>query len=184
MIDVPFLIRGGGVLLFAFAALMDWRYRRVQNHVWGLIATLGVIALLLELIEASNRLAITIGVVLCTLLVSTFALFAFSTGWVGGADAKAAIVLPIIFPRFPGQPIEDSVYIFFLHFPWQPAGNGVFTALTQGVEVGMWVCLATGIARTWYILRMRIHGNDAPIPFLVPMFAGILSLVAIALFVI
>jgi len=109
VIDVPFLIRGGGVLLFGWAALMDWRHRRVQNHVWGLIATLGVIAL------------------------------AFRS-------------------TVPGT-------------------------LTQGVEGAMWVWIGTAIAGVWYTGILHDEGEDH-IPFLVPMFAGILSLFAIALFVI
>ena len=164
--DVPFLIRGGGVLLFGYAALMDWRYRRVQNHVWLSIATLGVIALLLELRTAADPVAIVGGVAVAVFAIGMLAVTGFANGMIGGADAKAAMVLPVIFPHLPGDAFRNTV-------------SGT---LTQGVEGVIWVWIGTAIAGVWYTAFLNDESEDG-IPFLVPFFAGVVSLFFISVFV-
>ncbi len=166
--DLPFLIRGVGVVIFAAAAVSDYRTRRAPNDLWLAIAALGVVALALELRSASARLEIVTGVALCTLLLSAIAVSAHSNGYIGGADGKAIMVLPIIFPHPPGQAFQ----------------SGVLHTLTLGVEAAIWVWIGTAIAAVWYSTVVQHENSPDGIPFLVPMFSGILSLFAISIFVI
>ena len=158
--DVPFLIRGGGLVLFAYAAVCDYRYRRAPDLVWGLIAALGIGALSLELQTASSPTTIVIGIILSTILVSSVAIASWQSGWIGGADAKAAIVLPIIYPHLPGVAFEEHV----------------FGVLTQGLEVVIWVWAATAIAGLWFSRPSVDERYQDGIPFLIPLFVGVTAL--------
>lgn len=158
--DVPFLIRCVGVLLFGYGAVCDWRYRRAPNLVWGLIAALGVSAVALEAARDPNRLAIVAGIGLCLSVTSALAIIAFSQGWIAGADAKAVMVLPIIFPHLPDEALQEYV----------------FGVLTQGIEVVIWVWVGTAIAGLWFARPTVEEKYKDGIPFLVPLLAGILGL--------
>lgn len=164
--DLPFLIRAVGVPVFAYAAVSDWKHRRAPNYLWGLLTALGVIALALEVAQDPNRIAIAAGVLVSTIMVSAISISGWCYGYIGGADAKAGVVIPIIFPHVPLQSFESTVF-------------GTFT---QGVEAVGWVFTGTAIAAVWY--TTLIEKKEGGFPFLVPLFAGILSLFFVSIFVI
>lgn len=156
MIATALLLRGLAALVYAGAAAHDVRTRRAPDAAWIAIATLGIAALAIE----AATLGTIVGVVLLVVVVAIATTVGFSRGFIGGADAKAAMVLPIAFPRLPGT---------------DPA-SGVFGTLHQGFEVLMVVCAVAGLVG---LAISSVGGDDIDergIPFLVPIFAGVVAL--------
>lgn len=143
---IPDLLRLLVVPVFGWVAWRDVRTRRVPNRTWLPLAGLGVLLLVWD-----AWLVWTDGLVVDPrVLTPEPALFvfqiAFSLGllvplayafwWLGGfggADAKALIVLAILFPRYPTYVVADTV------FPALRPSIGVFalTILSNAVLVGL-----------------------------------------------
>ena len=135
------LVRLLAVPVFGWAAYRDVRTRRVPNRVWLPLAFLGVVLLAWDVWRVSAgdvpggtaarelffmRVAISLG------MVAPIGYLLYWFGGFGGADAKAVIVLAVLFPTFP-------TYIFpTLSLPLTRTTVGVFslTIFTNTVLVG------------------------------------------------
>ena len=104
------LVRLVAVPVFAWAAYRDVQTRRVPNRTWLPLAALGVLLLLVESWRiatgdvlggdpARERFFLSVAVSLG--LVAPVGYLFYWFGGFGGADAKALIVLAVLFPTFP-----------------------------------------------------------------------------------
>lgn len=91
---------------FLWAASRDWQTRRVSNRLWPPLAALGVLALVVEgwfAYDAGGetwRAFWVLSAVSVVLMVGLGYLFWY-LGAFGGADAKAVMVLGVVFPTVP-----------------------------------------------------------------------------------
>ncbi len=93
------------VVVFSFAALSDWRTRRVPNHYWHFLWAPGVVLLVLQPPSFSEF-------VLIGALIGFFLWLYHTNVLGGGADAKAFICLAILFPSI--APVPFSLLVFVL----------------------------------------------------------------------
>jgi preflagellin peptidase FlaK len=140
------LLRLVAVPLFGWAALRDVRTRRVPNRVWYVLGGLGIGLLAVDLLTwypftgrfGTLRL-IQIGV--SVFFVAPLGYAFWRIGGFGGADAKALMVLAVLFPTYPTYGLPDALVALGLPpvLPVQPTALGVFslTILTDTVLVGM-----------------------------------------------
>ena len=77
------------LLCFGYSALMDYKYREVENRLWIIFGSIGVASLL----YVSSTLPFWSIVTACV-----FALSLWFWGAFGGADAKAIITLSLLMP--------------------------------------------------------------------------------------
>jgi preflagellin peptidase FlaK len=138
LVDLARLV---AVPVFAWAAYRDVETRRVPNRTWIPLAALGVLLLFVESWRiasgdvlggdpARERFFLSVAVSLG--LVAPVGYLFYWFGGFGGADAKALIVLAVLFPTFPQ-------YIFpATSLPLTRTTLGVFslTILTNTVVVG------------------------------------------------
>lgn len=163
--SLPFLIRATTLLVFAYVAISDVRSRTAPNRAWTALAIVGALALALELVNTTDRLATVAAVAGVVLIISSIAIVGYQQGLIGGADAKASMVIPIVFPHLPGEAFR----------------KGVFGMLTQGVEVVIWVWIGTAIVGLWWPLSDWVFDADHDgIPVLLPIFIAIVALFAVA----
>ncbi|MHA1209943.1 MAG: A24 family peptidase [Candidatus Freyarchaeota archaeon] len=82
------------LLLLGYAAVCDWRTRRVRNHVWLLMVVCGLIIAAARWIYTAELL------VTCLSLVAAFllSLLLYALKVFGGADAKALICTSLLIP--------------------------------------------------------------------------------------
>lgn len=146
------------LIVLASAAVSDLREREAPNRAWIALFALGVAGLWLH----DVGLAQLIGLGIVVSFVAFVSITAFLRQWIGGADAKAAMVLPVAFPRLPNREVAD----------------GVFGAFTQGFEVLMLVCIVAGLVGLAWQYRLDEEANRG-VPFLVAIFAGALAVVAL-----
>lgn len=120
------LLRLLAVPAFAWAAYRDIRTRRVTNRLWVPLAALGVLALALDFAGGLPagpferritfvRIGVSVGV------VAPLGYIFYRLGGFGGADAKAVLVLALLFPLYP---------VYFLpnaSLPLEEATLGVFS---------------------------------------------------------
>lgn len=101
---IPDLLRLVAVPLLGWAAVRDLRTRRVPNRIWWPLAGLALVLLVWDGYGLAGgfgfrlflvRVAISVGLV----VPLAFAFWYF--GGFGGADAKAFMVLAILFPTYP-----------------------------------------------------------------------------------
>jgi len=132
------LLRLLAVPVFGWAAWRDVKIRRVPNKTWLPLLALGLVALTWEataLHGAGNyhwprfvsRVAISLG------LVVPLAYAFWWIGGFGGADAKALMVLAVLFPTYPAYYLLDSSWTFPMEST--PIGVFSFTVLTNAVLV-------------------------------------------------
>ena len=157
-IEVTVAIRTVAVLIYAFVAISDLRTREAPNTAWIVLLGLGVLGLVVDSISIRDL----VGLALVVTIVSVVSVIAFRKGVIGGADAKAVMVLPVIFPRVPGSEV------------W----NGVFGVLLQGLEVLIVVSVVAGIAGLVWQLQLD-DDDERGVPFLVPIFISTVALFAI-----
>jgi hypothetical protein len=101
------------------------------------------------------------GLVIVTATVAAVAIGAWRQDLIGGADAKIVMVLPIAFPRLPESGFR----------------SGVLGALLQGFEVVMVVSAVAGLVGLVFISVANHRDVDlGGVPFLVPIFAGVVAL--------
>jgi preflagellin peptidase FlaK len=132
------LLRLLAVPAFAWAAYRDIRTRRVPNRLWPPLVALGVLALGLDLAgglpaDPFDRQILLLRVGVSVGLVAPLGYIFYRIGGFGGADAKAVLVLALLFPLYP---------VYFLpntSLPLNEATLGVFslTVFSNTVVVGI-----------------------------------------------
>lgn len=132
----PDLLRLVVVPVLGWAAWRDLRTRRVPNEVWYPLAALGVALFGWELLTAASGAAvrrIVYAMALSVGIVVPLAYVFWRVGGFGGADAKAFMVLAVVFPTYPTYYLPD------LAVPVVRATVGIFslTVLTNAVMVGV-----------------------------------------------
>ncbi|WP_423750938.1 prepilin peptidase [Salinirarus marinus] len=142
----PDLLRLLVVPAFGWAAWRDVRTRRVPNGVWYPLVAVGVVALAWDLLTrlplsgVDDRLfLLRVGLSLGFLV--PFGYLLWRIGGFGGADAKALMVLAVVFPAYP------VYYLPWDAVPLVPTTLGVFsmTVLTNTVLVGLAYPLVLGV---------------------------------------
>jgi Flp pilus assembly protein protease CpaA len=156
--DLPFGLRIVCLVLFGMGAWSDLRSRSAPNSLWLTVGAAGVLALAAEAVGAGASILIGLVPLVGTLWALSFA--SFNMGFIGGADAKAVMVLPIAFPRVPGATPQSTI----------------FGTLLQGSEAVMWVWIGTAVAGCAWVALDRLAGRDGEgLPFLVPLFLGVIT---------
>ena len=156
---VPDLLRLLAVPVFAWAAVRDVRTRRVSSVVWIPLALLGAVTLgwdgwvawnAGELVWGAFLLSATVSLGLVVPIAYLFWWF----GGFGGADAKALMVLALLFPAFPSYVVAGR------EFPvaTTPVDAFSFTILTNAVLVGLVIPIALAV-------RNAAAGRIAPVMF-------------------
>ncbi|MFC3959759.1 prepilin peptidase [Halovivax cerinus] len=150
--SVPDLLRLLAVPVFAWVAVLDVRTRRVPSAVWIPLGALGA-----ALLAWDGWVAYTADLhAWQSFLIPT----AFSVGFVvplaylfwwfggfGGADAKALLVLALLFPVTPSYAVGDWMFPLvggdqLLPFSLAILGNGVLVGLAIPVALGLRNALA------------------------------------------
>ncbi|WP_226482137.1 A24 family peptidase [Natrinema amylolyticum] len=157
----PDLLRLVAVPVFAWTAYRDIETRRVSSTVWIPLALLGTALLIWDgwLARSAGGTAWTYEFLIPTAislgLVVPIAYLFWWFGGFGGADAKALLVLAVLFPTFPEYalgswtlPLESPTTI----------GAFSFTILTNAVLVGVVLPLVLAV-------RNAAAGRIAPVMF-------------------
>ncbi|WP_137683760.1 A24 family peptidase [Haloarcula mannanilytica] len=165
--SIPDLLRLVAVPVFGWAAYRDVKTRRVPNRTWTPLAVLAVVLLLWDAYTVWTgptavgqrlffiRVAISLGFVIP--LSYGFWLI----GGFGGADAKAFMLIAVLFPAYP------VYYLPTVALPLQQTAVGVFslTVLSNTVLAGIIYPLAVAagnLARGRFSLAMFI-GRPVPV---------------------
>ncbi|WP_049890895.1 A24 family peptidase [Natrinema versiforme] len=157
----PDLLRLVAVPVFALVAYRDIETRRVSSTVWIPLALLGAVLLCWDarLAWAAGGNAWTYEFLIPTAislgLVVPIAYLFWWFGGFGGADAKALLVLAVLFPTFPEYALGS--WTFPLAGPTN-VGTFSFTILTNAVLVGIALPLALAV-------RNAAAGRIAPVMF-------------------
>lgn len=162
MVDasIPDLLRLVAVPALGWAAIRDVSTRRVPNDLWGPLAFLGMLLLLWDGFVALGQpgafTPFVVRAAFSLLFVIPLAYGFWYVGGFGGADARAFMVLAVLFPTYPSYQIAGSA------FPDVQTTLGVFslTILTNTVLIGLAYPLVLG-------LRNALSGE-----FSVVMFVG------------
>ncbi|MDS0476247.1 A24 family peptidase C-terminal domain-containing protein [Natrinema sp. 1APR25-10V2] len=156
----PDLLRLVAVPVFAWTAVRDIQTRRVSSAVWIPLSVLGTALLVWDgwlawsaggtgwTYEFLLPTAISVG------LVVPIAYLFWWVGGFGGADAKALLVLAVLFPTFP----EYAFGPWSVPLETPPIGAFSFTILTNAVLVGVVLPLALAV-------RNAVAGRIAPVMF-------------------
>ncbi|ELY45693.1 A24 family peptidase C-terminal domain-containing protein [Natronorubrum sulfidifaciens] len=144
---MPDLLRLVAVPVFAWVAVRDIKTRRVSSGVWIPLTVVGLIALVWEGRRAweaggfawSHEFLIPTAVSLGFVVPIAYLFWWF--GGFGGADAKALLVLALLFPTFP----QYTLGSWTLPMTTTPIGTFSFTVLTNAVIVGMAIPLALAV---------------------------------------
>jgi preflagellin peptidase FlaK len=160
--SIPDLLRLVAVPVFGWAAYRDVKTRRIPNQIWGPLALFAVALLLWDAYSVVTgpagateprlfllRVAISLGFV----LPLSYAFWRI--GGFGGADAKAFMLIAILFPVYP------VYYLPTVALPLEPTLLGVFslTILSNTVLAGVVYPLgvaASNVARGRFDLAMFI----------------------------
>ena len=156
---MPDLLRLLVVALIGWTALRDVRTRRVPNVVWYPAAGLGVVVLAWELlgrvppVGLADRLFLLRVLLSLGFVVPLVYLF-WRFGAFGGADAKAFMVVAVVFPTYPTYHPPGIA----TPLPVVETALGVFslTVLTNTVLAGLAVPIALAV-------RNALAGDVAPI---------------------
>ena len=88
-------------LMLSYAAYQDIKVRRVTNKVWMVFAPIAIVLLTAEIVF-SNIERYAIMLMLINIVMGFIVAFAaFYLGILGGADAKAIMILSVLVPRWP-----------------------------------------------------------------------------------
>jgi preflagellin peptidase FlaK len=158
--SLPDLLRLVAVPVLGWAAYRDVQTRRVPNRTWLPLGVLGLVLLAVELVGVLPPTTVTDRLVLLRTaislgLVAPLAYLFWRLGGFGGADAKALIVLAVLFPTFPTYVLPDVA------LPVVVPTLGVFsmTILTNTVVLGLAYPLAVA-------LRNVLRRDFAPVMLL------------------
>ncbi|MHC3436767.1 A24 family peptidase [Natrialbaceae archaeon A-gly3] len=157
---IPDLLRLVAVPVFAWAAIRDVRTRRISSTVWVPLSLVGLVTLVWDgwVAWTAGGNAWTFDFLLPAAISLGFVVpIAYLFWWFGGfggADAKALMVLALLFPTFPSYAVAG------LEFPatTTPVGAFSFTILTNAVIVGLAIPVALAI-------RNAAAGRVAPVMF-------------------
>lgn len=157
--SVPDLLRLLVVPVLVWAAYRDVKTRRVPNRTW---LPLGGLAVVLFVWEGVTSFAaggpvwtfFIVGTTISLLIVAPASYLFWRFGAFGGADAKALIVLSLLFPIYPAY--EVGPYLLPLEIT--PTGAFALTILTNTVVVGACYPLALAI-------RNSLAGRFTPVMF-------------------
>jgi len=158
--SIPDLLRLVAVPALGWAAIRDVSTRRVPNDLWGPLAFLGALLLMWDGFVALGRpgafTPFAVRAAFSLLFVIPLAYGFWYVGGFGGADARAFMVLAVLFPTYPYYGVAGSA------FPEVQTTLGVFslTILTNTVLIGLAYPLVLG-------LRNALAGE-----FSVVMFVG------------
>ena len=158
--SIPDLLRLVAVPALGWAAIRDVSTRRVPNDLWGPLAFLGALLLMWDGFVALGRpgafTPFAVRAAFSLLFVIPLAYGFWYIGGFGGADARAFMVLAVLFPTYPYYEVAGSA------FPQVQTALGVFslTVLTNTVLIGLAYPLVLG-------LRNALAGE-----FSVVMFVG------------
>ncbi|WP_247003409.1 A24 family peptidase [Halosolutus gelatinilyticus] len=156
----PDLLRLVAVPVFAWTAVRDVKTRRISSAVWIPLALLGAVALVWEgwLARQAGSLAWTYDFLLPAAIglgfVVPIAYLFWWFGGFGGADAKALLVVALLFPTFP----RYTVGSWTVPLTSTPIETFSFTILTNAVLVGLAIPIALAI-------RNAAAGRIAPVMF-------------------
>ncbi|QFU82249.1 A24 family peptidase C-terminal domain-containing protein [Natronorubrum aibiense] len=143
----PDLLRLVAVPVFAWVAVRDIKTRRVSSGVWIPLAVLGLCTLVWEgrLAWAAGgyawRYEFLIPTAVSLGFVVPIAYLFWWFGGFGGADAKALLVLALLFPTFP----QYTIGSWTLPLTTTPIGTFSFTILTNAVVVGLAIPLVIAV---------------------------------------
>ncbi|MDZ7746689.1 MAG: A24 family peptidase C-terminal domain-containing protein [Halobacteriales archaeon] len=132
------LLRLTVVPVFLWAAYRDIQTRRVRDELWAPLLLLGVVVLAVDGLAAVSvggprlqlfgiHLAVSLGI------VAPLGYLFWRLGGFGGADAKAIIVLALVFPEFPVYLLANGS----LPLTETPLGVFSMTVLSNAVLVGL-----------------------------------------------
>ncbi len=156
----PDLLRLAALPVFAWVAIRDIKTRRVTSTVWIPLALLGTITLLWEgwaarslggnlwIYDVVVPAAVSLGIV-----VPLAYLFWWFGGF-GGADAKALLVIALLFPTFPAYTVGSMT----LPVTSTPLEAFSLTILTNAVLVGLVIPIVLAV-------RNGAAGRFAPVMF-------------------
>jgi archaeal preflagellin peptidase FlaK len=157
----PDLLRLVALPVFAWTAVRDVETRRVSSAVWIPLAVLGALLLVWDGWAAWSAGAdawshdFLIPATISLGIVVPLAYLFWWVGGFGGADAKALLVLALLFPTTP----QYVVGSWTLPVATSPLGAFSFTILTNAVLVGLLVPVAVAA-------RNAIAGRFRPAMFL------------------
>ncbi|WP_255169422.1 A24 family peptidase C-terminal domain-containing protein [Natrononativus amylolyticus] len=161
--STPDLLRLLAVPVFAWAAVRDVRTRRIAADVWVPLGLLALVLLVWDgwLAAQAGGYAWSYGFVMPAAISLGFVVpLAYLFWWFGGfggADAKALMVLALLFPTVPRYVVGDATAPLTVH-PLGEAGAFSLTILTNAVLVGAAIPLALAI-------RNALAGRIAPVMF-------------------
>lgn len=136
--SLPDILRLVAVPAFMLAAYQDLRTRRVSNRLWPPLVAVAVVALLLEAWMAYEdggavwrEFILVTGLSIGLLIPLAYGFWYF--GGFGGADAKAIMVLAVLFPTIPHYEFANWI------IPASEFAAGVFSLsiLTNAVLLGL-----------------------------------------------
>ncbi|WP_117593915.1 A24 family peptidase [Haloprofundus halophilus] len=142
---MPDLLRLLVVPVFAWAAWRDVETRRLPNRMWPPLAALGIVLLGWDLLAAYPfgplDSLFLLQVAISVFFVAPLGYAFWYVGGFGAADAKALIVLALLFPTFP------SYLVSGVELPLVETTLGVFsfTILTNAVLVAVAYPVALGL---------------------------------------
>jgi preflagellin peptidase FlaK len=155
---IPDLLRLVAVPALGYAALRDVRTRRVTNDLWGPLALLGAVLILWEGLVALGRpgafTPFAVRVAFSLLFVVPLAYGFWYVGGFGGADARAFMVLAVLFPTYPAYEVAGFA------LPAVETALGVFslTILTNTVLLGLAFPLVLAV-------QNALDGEVSPVMF-------------------
>ncbi|OVE83641.1 A24 family peptidase C-terminal domain-containing protein [Natronolimnobius baerhuensis] len=157
----PDLLRLVAIPVFTWAAIRDIKTRRISSDVWIPLALLGALLLGWEgwLAWTAGGVAWTHEFVIPAAVSLGFVVpIAYLFWWIGGfggADAKALLVLALLFPTFPTYVVGSWTFPLTA----TPVGALSFTILTNAVLVAVTIPLALAV-------RNAVAGRIAPVMFI------------------
>jgi preflagellin peptidase FlaK len=139
------LLRLLAVPAFAWAAYRDIRTRRVPNKLWVPLAALGVLTLALDFssglpADQFDRQLVYLRVGVSVAMVAPLGYIFYRIGGFGGADAKAVLVLALLFPLYPVYFLPDAA------LPIHEATLGVFSLTVFSNTVLAGVCYPVALS--------------------------------------
>jgi preflagellin peptidase FlaK len=136
--SVPDLLRLLAIPILVWAAYRDVKTRRVPNRTWQPLFVLAVVLFLWDGLASYLTGGLTwaffvvgAGISLLIVIPASYGFWRF--GAFGGADAKALIVLSLLFPTYPTYEIGSSL----LPLVQTPTGAFSLTILSNTVLVGV-----------------------------------------------
>ncbi|WP_336362386.1 A24 family peptidase [Halalkalicoccus salilacus] len=150
--SVPDLLRLLALPVLTWAAWQDLETRRVPNRTWPPLAALAVVLLVWDGADALaaggfDLASFAVGTTISLVVVAPAAYLFWRLDTFGGADAKALIVLAVLFPTFPTYDVAGLV----LPVRTTPTGAFALTILSNTVLVAalypLWLSARNAAAR-------------------------------------